>query len=171
MINGQTYDNEHCTLQAYGHTSTTIFDAKYKAGRDIAVMNNNRGAPHRWNLGGYMQDPVTVTVSKAEGQLWLQAMEEVPSGGVLGARGTLTFTYSDTDQDDTTDTLDVLFQSVEDTVEQGNETRQQFTFLQAAPAKLGDVVMMPVSEGGAGGGAGGSGSPFNPRGPSGFPSL
>ena len=75
-------------------------------------------------------------------------MEETPNGGVLGARLTLTFTYSNTDQPDTTDTLDVLFQSVEDTVEQGKETKQQFTFKQVAPAKLGDVTMMPAAAAG-----------------------
>ena len=144
-INGQTYDNEHMVAKGAGLTSSALFDAKYKAGIDIEVMNNNVGSPHRWSLGGYMQDDVTVTLPKAEGQPFMEGMEETPNGGVLGARLTLTFTYSNTDQPDTTDTLDVLFQSVEDTVEQGKETKQQFTFKQVAPAKLGDVVMMKAA--------------------------
>ena len=146
-VNGRSYDFESATFKASGLTTTTIVNATYAGGRNVEIKTDTKGAPSRYTLGDYDGGEVTFEIVKAEAVQFLESLEEVPGGGILGAQFTATISYADTDQDETTDTLELAFQKIEDKPEKGKETMTTITCLQTAPMNYGGVDLMPASEG------------------------
>ena len=99
-VNGREYEFESATFK---ETETTTFNAKYKDG-----------------------GPATFEISKAEVKEFLESLK--PGGVVLGAQFTAKISYADTDQAQTTDTLELIFQCIKD-----SDGKATITCKQSAP--------------------------------------
>ena len=93
-VNGRSYDFESATFKASGLTTTTIVNATYAGGRNVEIKTDTKGAPSRYTLGDYDGGEVTFEIAKAEAVQFLESLEEVPGGGILGAQFTATISYA-----------------------------------------------------------------------------
>lgn len=143
-VNGRTYDFGSVTVEG-GGPLPSIESVRYKASVEINRHSDTKGAPLHWSIGEYGDDPVTLEFHKSDAASFLQGVEDKPGGGKLGGRFTFVCSYADTDQPDTSDTVDCLLQSIEDNAQKGRSTMTTVVATQVSPLDYGGVELMPAA--------------------------
>ena len=147
-VNGRTVDFAAMEMKGAGVTIATLESATYKAGREVTIHTDTHGAPLHWSIGEYMQDDVTLEFAKSDALDFVNGVEDLTTGGKLGGRFEAVISYSETDQPEVTDTLDLLFQSIEDKpTKSDGKVMVTVTAKQAAPMDYGGVELMPAASG------------------------
>ena len=164
-INGRTYEFAALKMTA-GEVIETLESADYKASRGIVMNKSMSGAPLHWALGEYEDNMVTMTFAKADMTSFLSGVTPTQDNSILGGSFDATFTYSDTDQPETTDTVYCLLQGIEDRPSRRDGTvMTTVTAVQRAPMLYNGEQLMPAAGDSAGSGGGpGRGGGTPPRG-------